>query len=618
MLEVHELRGYERVFVEGRTGVPEFEIRGFRFQNLRGFRDTRLPLVPRMVLVGPNNAGKTSLCKLLDILFNLDEEAITGRRELHPDELASLEPARDTRGTARRITVDVHVNDGRRWSRFHCDQFGICRLRIGIRDRRMHLNLRPPTRSTDVEEPEAWAILKELRARYQFLWVPAGRDATTTDFKKGLHENLSEWMKPKLNQNTKGGKPREYRDVLKVKKSAEEAASGILGRFLKEVHLDGIGGVVSPVIDMPLESVGEWLLSAADLRFTTGDHDIDGVSVEEVGSGLQSLVIMALRRRSERTGRRLILGVEEPESHLHPALTRRVARELLRAPATIEHVLVSTHSSQVVSEAEYGQTVILKRHRFYVPDAQSDARRAAINSVLMEDRAAEFPFSEATLLVEGERDRRFFEAVRRRLAAGGADVADKLFVLDVGGNTRFGPWLRLFRSYGIEGDRPVSWLALFDGDATGEAIGAIQGSGVAVPAAVRSSLNTLGAVPLTAAVAREKAASDTNRQLEVAMARVLILPVDLEWAALARCPDKKATEVAGALGLSAQRADELAGLLGSKVLNGKSDGTKAPWMGRVLGEMLSSSHWSATLVNTVKAWLEGAGEPRAGSLVGAL
>ena len=88
---------------------------------MRGFDHASLDLSPDLVvLVGPNNAGKTSVLRLLDWIFNAPAEAFAGDRRLDEATLAMLRPARNTRNKARRLTLRIHVDDGRRHHRFRC------------------------------------------------------------------------------------------------------------------------------------------------------------------------------------------------------------------------------------------------------------------------------------------------------------------------------------------------------------------------------------------------------------------------------------------------------------------------------------------------------------------
>src|SRR5690606_19419251 len=104
-------------------------------ENLRGYYNARLTLDrPRTMLVGPNNAGKTSILRLLNWVVNEIDEAIAfQRRPMSLAEQQLLLPARDARHKARRLILSVRMSDARSWSKFACTREGIADLRVNIR-----------------------------------------------------------------------------------------------------------------------------------------------------------------------------------------------------------------------------------------------------------------------------------------------------------------------------------------------------------------------------------------------------------------------------------------------------------------------------------------------------
>ena len=301
-----------------------------------------------------------------------------------------------------------------------------------------------------------------------------------------------------------------------------------------------------------------WLADRTELKITTGEHDRATVEPTEVGSGLQSLLELALQRmRPTRDDVERIVAVEEPEAFLHPAAQRTLAR-MIAEPEDAKR-LVSTHSPILVEEAKFGETVLVREHRFFPPSPVDDDVREAINTALLGGFGAEMAFSRSVLPVEGEGDRVFYETLRRRLArATGDGRLDHLTVVPVGSKSAFAPWLRLLSSYGIEGDRAVAWLVLADGDAATEVRRAYREAGIRLPVRLRDAL--MNASNQRSDPDRTRFIEATNAVNRIARARRVRLhlsPVDLECAALAACPDEEAAVAADVLGLTASNTADL-------------------------------------------------------------
>ena len=145
----------------------------------------------------------------------------------------------------------------------------------------------------------------------------------------------------------------------------------------------------------------QWIADKTTLRIATGEHDKKTVEPEELGSGLQSLLELALQQaREEPSEVDRIIAVEEPEAFLHPAAQRTLARMV--GDRSEGKRIVSTHSPILVDEARFGETILVRDHRFFAPAPVEDQARAAINTALLVGYGAEMAFSTSVLLVEGE------------------------------------------------------------------------------------------------------------------------------------------------------------------------------------------------------------------------
>ena len=560
---------------------------GVQVENLRGFRSAVLNLDRDIVLlVGPNNSGKTSLLRLLDWVVNTaDDTILTGQRMLDSDECALLIPARDTRGGARRLTLLVGIADGRRHQRFNATN-GVTRLRFRLRNQRMYINVSTPSRSEPLgHEAPALELLHELRRSLRFKLIPAFRDARSSRFHETLTQALEAKLRERAVHQAQGGAPNEYRQVSRALTTIKEVADGLVEPLWTEMQ-DGVMGLARDGnlhLDAEAGDLVQWMASNIKFQLVTGDHDSRAVSPVEVGSGLQSLLDLAvLRGEGAIDAERSILAVEEPEAFLHPSAQRTLARGLLDNAGLTR--VISTHSSVLVEEAQYGDVVLLRDHKIFPARPPEDDRRRQINTTLTAGQGAEAMFARSVLLVEGPGDRAFFEALRRRIARRDqSHRTDDMAIVQVGSNTAFAPWIRLLESYQdtATGERPIEWLVVADSiDATTEVARAFRDAALTIPAEIDTALR---GITQPASAGDHGACIDRTREFNDLAAgsgvRITFLPIDLEWCALQASSQNTLNSLADSFGLARGTRTEFLARLGSKHGAGPgADPRKDPWI----------------------------------------
>lgn len=548
---------------------------------------------------------------MLDWALNTaDDDLLAGGRQLTPPECDLLIPARDTRGGARRLVLLISVADGRRHGRFNA-QDGIARVRFRIRNDRVYLNIRTPTRSEPLDyEPDALALLHELKAKTQFKLIPAFRDAGSARFQETLTAALEGKLRERAVHQAQGGAPGEYRLVSGALRTITDVADALVQPLWGDMQHGVLGLAREGALHLDAEAgdLVEWMASRIRFRLVTGDHDTRAVAPIEVGSGLQSLLDLAvLRGEQPEEGIETILAVEEPEAFLHPSAQRTLARALLERDGVKR--IISTHSPALVDEASYGDVVLVRDHRIFPPRESTDERRREINSALMSGQGAEAMFARAIMLVEGHGDKLFFESLRRRVAHNDpSHRADELAVVHVGSNAAFSPWIRLFESYldPSTGERPVEWLLVADGiDAPTEIARALRDAGITIPADVDAVLRV---------VQRANTAGDDNGSIEAtrllnelaaaAGLRVSLVPIDLEWCALQNASRNTLNDLAVLLVLPEDDRAGFLSRLGSKHGGGSiAQPRKEPWMRGAIAQTLPWSEVSRDAKSLMKRWL---------------
>lgn len=590
----------------------ECELVGVEIENLRGFRKATLSLERRTtLLVGPNNSGKTSLLRLLDWAINgATAELLEGRREMTEAEGRLLLPARDTRGAARRLVLLVRIRDGRTARRLHAHN-QIARLRFRVTGNSVLVAVSAPKRSEPKSsEKAALELLAAVRNRTPLVLVPSSRSADSERFVATLGAAVRSRLAERALHARRGGAPAEYRTVKAALENLEQLASDLVRPLwvaMEDALVPGLAKVGDFSLVTEPDSLIDWLVTQIEFSLSTGEHDQRRVKPEEVGSGLQSLLDLAVMRTVEDQDSDTWLLIEEPEAFLHPSAQRSVAVSLGETEGLRR--MVSTHSPLVAEEAEYGEIVLVRDHNVFEPEIVSELR-AEINTSFQTGLGAEALFARSVLLVEGPGDRAFFEALRRRCArVDKSGRVNTLLAVDVGGKTRFGPWITLLRSYGADGDFPIRWLAVADSfDATTDLTRGVRAAGFTIPAAVATEIRRIPSLVQQGRVDDMiETSRAVNRAASAAGARLALASVDLEYAMLCDASQATCRKLAKRIGQQSQSRDELLRVLGSKYGRGPiAEPLKAAWMRGLIGQTIPADEISEDARSIMSMWLGGA------------
>ena len=595
-------------------------LRSIAIENLRNYNSTSLELRPHTTIVGNNNEGKSSALRIVDWIINqADTTVLTGGQELSAEETALLLPANDAHHKARRVTMHVCFDDGRKARRYQGegDSGKEATLRVSVMKstKRCRLNVGRPRRSEDTDDI-ALELLELIREQVQFILVPSARDARSSRFRGAVEERAHQLV---LNRFEHGGRqagaPSEYRQANKflnqIRTMVGRAGASISGDLQKIVPADILKGARLSFRVGP-DDLADWIRSHLALTLTTGVHDNHHVDAAEVGNGLQSLIDLALALATfDENGSHIVLVLEEPEAFLHPSAQRLVAqklRSLARNTSPRTTVVTTTHSPYLVEEASFEDVTLVRNHHFYQPKDIGDRVREEINSALMTVPSAELFFSHGVLLVEGPGDRAFFERILRRyqVIPGGEPLA-RLVVLDVGGKRGFVPWWRLLSSYGP--NLPIKYHSLFDADAASKdskdqraLLSAFESAKIPLSAADKNSLIEFGDMSYEAT--RERTAKAKTINLILQEHRVRVFSIDFEWAAFGGYAAHNPSMVRSVLECEGATPELLAKAAGSKVGNGRStrSARKQPYRRNRLAEKMDLSVMPIEIKEVVRDW----------------
>lgn len=203
--------------------------------------------------------------------------------------------------------------------------------------------------------------------------------------------------------------------------STEEGVSSVLDEIAEDLHSLGLlSAAEKPSFEAGPISTRE-LLQA--LRLSLPATEGVQIPMDRQGRGAQRLVLLAvlLRLAKTRLPAAIIGGFEEPEEALEPLRQAQVARMLRSISLTGGQVLVVTHSPEIVRGFQLDDVLLLSertagRHSRQLRDEVSKSARQGYERRL-DGPIVRALFARVPFLVEGPGDRAVFDVFWEALAA---------------------------------------------------------------------------------------------------------------------------------------------------------------------------------------------------------
>lgn len=401
-------------------------IRRIRIERYRGIQDLELLPRERTVLLGPNNAGKSTVLEALDLLLHSG----LGRARPSPTEIDYF-----NRDPTAGFTVEAVLGDlptpFRAETRDHLEGWnGEAQLLQPEPDGDgVEPVVRVRVRGTsdfdlihEFSKEESGGARFSPRLRTQIAWVFDGRfrepHRQLNFFQGGLLERL--FADADLDPA-----------VAKLIEALGQGAEDVNSDAAVSVVLEALAGDLQQVgllapEQLPSFEVGSVsrreLLQSLRLALPSNDTRIP---VSRHGRGAQRLLLAAiLLRLATGSNQAVIGGFEEPEEALEPLRQQQLAHMLCGLAADGGQVFVVTHSPEIARAFLLDDLVLLdpdpgKPPRVLSKDLTLPVRQKYERWL---DRAVvRALFARAALLVEGPGDRAVAEAFWRALAKPGAE-----------------------------------------------------------------------------------------------------------------------------------------------------------------------------------------------------
>ena len=392
-------------------------------ENFRSIKNCSIRFHELTAIVGENNSGKTAILRALNSVFNYEYEEEDYRSGAH----------RYAPRTITKITLTFSdVPDKQGYGEF-IDSAGELRVRFTYNyskstpGRRLYIEKDGENKQVEV------TFVDVLKNDIDFVYIPANRGSKDIDWNE--RSIFARLVKRYLEDYTKN------RDTLS--QSAIKAGDRILNQVLSRLAndltslnmYDDVGNYqinFKEAIDYRifLDKLGLEILDAEE----TGS-----LPVSEYGSGIKSLTVIALHRMLANLNRvSIILGIEEPETNLHPQAQRMLIHSLQKSRQECEtQAVFATHSTVIIDALNHDDIVLVRKVKDSKRGFHSEANQ--LSDSFWEDhniqelkhynffryRNSDFFFARFVILAESTTDAQVIEHLLQR------DLANKLFYVSI-------------------------------------------------------------------------------------------------------------------------------------------------------------------------------------------
>lgn len=427
------------------------KIEDVRWENYRRIPDGHLAVRDHLVLVGPNDTGKSSVIRAINLCLGMSHGALGGA--VSPRDFT--DPA-----SMLEITVTLTGIEADDEAAFP-DEISVGPppvLRVTV-----EASIDPvdgetvTTRRYFPDAGHSKAPSREQLKAIGFRFVPAARSllrelgGTSGGAVRSLLSGLDLTADAAALQTAADA----YRDALDASTVLEDFRGTVAAALTEALPVPVQPGDVRVVSDAELS---EDPLANVTVTLKDGPHD---VSLAEQSDGIRAVAVLTLLGMSHASAK--IVAVDEPETHLHPSAQRSIARSL--SAGTGQRIL-ATHSPAIVGEVDPFDLVAFRADRVgrQLPEAapfvtyEFTTRHWAYH--LIEPLTARF-----VLVVEGPSDLILTRQVAKLL---GVDLDRRaIAVLDLGGAKMFDSAYEIFGPAGfgvqmagmVDEDARADWAA---------------------------------------------------------------------------------------------------------------------------------------------------------------
>jgi len=312
-------------------------------KNFRSIKSCNLYVRDVCAIVGENNSGKSALLRAVNAFFNYENEEEDFLNGTH-QHTARSHPTIE-------LTFD-DLPDDREISEKADQQDLIIKMKYSLSTKKRSLTYKNGTAYHNLEVN----FINTLKQYISFVFIPPFRDSRAFRTEEGslLQKVLGAYLeKATANRDTYSSRVKAATSYL------EDQALAKISRDIGKIYS------LSHKFDFNFRYRDQvnYEILLKDIQIFIKDYGAE-FNIVDCGSGIQSLTVVALHRYlASLKHKQVIIGLEEPETNLHPQSQRELVKSI-RSVSKNSHeaqIIFTTHSSTITDQLDHREIVLCRK-----------------------------------------------------------------------------------------------------------------------------------------------------------------------------------------------------------------------------------------------------------------
>ena len=392
-------------------------------ENFRAIKNSSIRFHELTAVVGENNSGKTAILRALNSVFNYEYEEQDFQNGVH----------RYAPRTITKITVFFFFFPRKEYYEDLVDSNDELRICFTYNYSKSAAGRRLYCEKNGITKQLELNFIDKLKTDIDFVYVPANRSSKDTEWND--NSVFARLVTRYLEDYTKN------RDTLSQKaiSAGDKIQNQVLNKLSNDLtNLNMYDDIGQYHINFRQSIDYKIFLNKLGLEIIDSS-EASTLPVSEYGSGIKSLTVITLHRMlAQLNNVSIILGIEEPETNLHPQAQRMLINSLKNSRKSYEtQAIFATHSTVIVDALSHDDIVLVRRVSDIKRGFHSEAHQ--LSDSFWEDhnikelkhynffhyRNSDFFFSRFVILVESITDAQVVEYMLKK------ELSNKLFYISI-------------------------------------------------------------------------------------------------------------------------------------------------------------------------------------------